>query len=152
MKTRSVVYGVAAIVSGAAWSGLAMLFESMAPNRVPPSALLACGILTGLAVSYVFRGAFRRARAPWEFLLPLATVPFAVCLFAVLVWSSRRVLGYPFSAEPMLPGEELSLVLTAYLVYGLLSLFTPVIYALSLVNQGVMHLILERGLERGVAR
>jgi hypothetical protein len=148
MRARPVVYGVAAVVSGAVWSGLAMLFESMAPNTVPASALLACGILTGLAVSYVFRGAFRRARAPWKFLLPLATVPFAVSLFAVLVWFARRALGHPFSSQAMLPGEELSLVLTGYLVYGLLSMFTPVIYALSLVNQGIMHFILARGVEQ----
>lgn len=147
MRARPVVYGIAAVVRSA-WSGLAMLFESTAPNTVPSSALLACGILTGLAVSYVFRGAFRRARAPREFLLPFATVPFAVSLFAVLVSFARRALGHPFSSQAMLPGEELSLVLIGYLVYGLLSMFTPVIYALSLVNQGIMHLILERGVEQ----
>ncbi len=116
---------------------------------MPFPGLLICGVLTGLAVSYVFRGAFRNARAPRELLLPLMTVPFAVLLFALLVWMARLATGHRFSSRTMLPGEELALILSGYLIYGLLSpLFTPVLYVLALVNQGIMHLILRAGVEQ----
>jgi hypothetical protein len=148
-KSRQISYALTAAVSGAAWSGLALLFESMAPEPIPFPALLVCGVFTGLAVSYVFRSAFRHARAPRELLLPLMTVPFAVLLFGSLVWLARLSTGYHFHSRAMLPGEELTLILSGYVFYGLLSpLFTPVLYVVALANQGIMHLILQASVEQ----
>ena len=67
----------------------------------------------------------------------MVTLPFAIGLFATLVWASRVMLGYHF--EPQLSRRaELGLILETYLVYGLISLVTPLLYVLALVTQRVM--------------
>jgi ABC-type polysaccharide/polyol phosphate export permease len=96
-------------------------------------AYLLCGAGAGLAVSYVFQGAFRRARLPWALLLPLATVPLGVSVFAGLVWAATLGLRYRPAPRYLEVLNDLSL--------GLL-FFYPLVYLLSFINQWVLHLIL----------
>ena len=146
IKHSETRYAIAATLSGLVWFCLALyLDESWAipRNRFAPIAtFLLCGIISGLVVSYVFRGAFRRLRVPWSFFLPLATIPIGVSVFSVLLWYSRTLLGYHFT--PLPPLGELRLILETYLIYSLISLAAAVVYPLSLLNQFILHELLNR--------
>src|SRR5262245_12142397 len=159
MRAREWGYAIAAALSGTLWFGLAFLFDAMGgptgwamPTRHVGElgAFLICGVITGVVVSYLFRPTFRRARFPSELLLPFLTLPFAISLFALLVWVVRLGLGYRFY-EGVPPTRDLTLILEAYFFYSFVSIFLPVLYAFALVNQGVMHLILVSGVEQRVA-
>jgi hypothetical protein len=153
---REYAYAAVAMMSGAAWFAVAALCDSVRGEYIGGTMPLATrgaftlfllsGVATGVIVSYGFRRAFHRARLPWELLLPLATIPFGVSVFAVLVWLTRFALGY--RVPSVLPGEELGIIVMGYLFYALVSLLTPVLYVLALLNQGIMHLILVRGVEQ----
>ena len=157
-RRREFIYAFAAVVSGAVWFALAALCDSTRgeyiggtmPFIAPGAQVLfpLAGIGAGVAVSYGCRNAFRKARLPWELLLPLVTIPFGVSVFAMLVWVARRALSIP--SWGLSPSEELATLLTGYLVYAMLSLLMPVAYALALVNQGIMSHILRGGVEQRV--
>jgi hypothetical protein len=141
--TRGQAYSVAAILSGVLWSLLVCCaFRSVTATGF--GVLLACGSGTGLAVSYVFRGAFRRAQLPWTLFLPLATVPTGVAAFAGFVWAGRLAFGYRSATQYLEVLSDLTL--------GLL-FFYPLVYALALINQWILHLVLvEHGAYRPGSR
>ncbi len=153
---REGIYAFAGALSGALWWDLALLLDLAngagqwtMPTHKPLelTAFLFCGVLTGLAVSYLFRGSFRRAQPPSELALPLMTLPVAIFLFGVLVWLARLALGYRFY-EGQPATRDLELILTTYFFVAFVSVALPVLYVIALLNQGVMHLILVSGTER----
>jgi hypothetical protein len=145
-KHPEMQYAIASIGSGVAWFCLAcFLDEAWAIPRDRMSSVatfLLCGVISGLVVSYTFRGAFRRLRLPWLFFLPLITIPVGVSAFAVLLWLARVLLGYHFSPPPA--QGDLQLILQTYIIYSLVSLAAVIIYPLSLLNQFIVHELLDR--------
>jgi hypothetical protein len=139
-------YAMAAIGSGIVWFVVACFLDeawAIPHDRISSVAtLLLCGVIAGLLVSYTFRGAFRRLRLPWLFFLPLVTIPVGVSAFAVLLWVARVLLGYHFSPPPS--QGDLQLILETYIIYSLISLAVAIIYPLSLLNQFIMHELLNR--------
>jgi hypothetical protein len=103
-KHSAIRYAIAAIGSGVVWFCVACVLDegwAIPHDRISAIAtFLLCGVISGLFVSYTFRGAFRRLRLPWLFFLPLVTIPVGVSAFAALLWSARVLLGYHFSPAP----------------------------------------------------
>jgi hypothetical protein len=142
--TRAQAYAVAAVVSGVLWSLLVYVGKSPSVTATDLVVFLVGGSGTGLAVSYMFRSAFRRARMPWTLFLPLATVPLGVSVFAGLVWAGRLALGYHTATRYL----ELLSDLTLELFF-----FYPLVYVLAFINQWILHLVLvEHGAYRPGAR
>ena len=136
--TKPQAYAVAATLSGLAWFLPVYACQSTAvaspSNSTAFAVFLLCGSGAGLVVSYLFRGAFRRARLPWAFFLPLATVPVGISVFAALVWAARLGFGYRPTTH------DLELVLSDLLT-GML-FFYPIVYVLSFINQWILHVVL----------
>ena len=138
---------------GAAWAALAIVLDgsteadhSWAIPWQNPWVLLStlvAGALTGLLVSSLFEGAFVRVRRPYDLVLPLITIPFALAVFGSLIWCIRMAFGYRFTPE-MTSTRELGLIVTTYLVYGCLSLAGPFLYLLAVVTQRIARSRLEQ--------
>lgn len=95
---------------------------------------LASAVGTGIAVAHAFRWPIQRARAAWSAALPLVVVPVAILVFAGLIWLSRQVSHTSFD-PPLVDRSEFLLIASTYAVYGMLSLFAPVLWALAYINQ-----------------
>ena len=105
-------------------------------------AVILSGVATGLVISVLFRRAFSKKSKVLYFMLPLAMLPVAIALFAVLVWLMRQSLGVRFQTE-ISPLSELRLIVATYL-FVLLTIFAPFLYGLSLLNQSVMRATLRK--------
>ena len=135
-------YLAAAAVTGAAWSLLAFTLDYRVQDMqsmscIPPGVIglvgaLLCGAATGITIAVVFRWLFRRTPKFLFPFLPLLTLPVAIAVFSLLVWLERRALGTPTRFAPR---EELFEILAIYGIYGLISLFMPIVYAVALVTQ-----------------
>lgn len=104
---------------------------------IPPGVIgfvgaLFCGALTGIAVAVLFRRWFSSTPTFLFLLLPALTLPVAIAIFSLLVWMERRVLGTPTRSSP---GEELGVILSIYGIYGLVSIFMPLLYGIALFTQ-----------------
>ncbi len=106
-------------------------------SGIPPGVIgfigaVMCGAITGIAIAVAFRWLFQRTPKFLFSFLPLFTLPAAIALFALLVWLERRALGVPTRFAPR---EELLEILAIYGIYGLISVFMPVLYSVALVTQ-----------------
>jgi hypothetical protein len=135
-------YAVGAVLSGVLWSLLVYVGKSPSVTTTDLAVFLLAGSGTGLAVSYIFRSAFRRARLPWALFLPLATVPAGISIFAGLVWAARIGVG------PVTRYLEVLSDISAAMLF-----LWPVVYALAFINQWVLQRVLvEHGAYRPLSR
>ncbi len=140
-------YLVVAAISGAVWACAAIVLDgateadhSWAIPWQDPLALaliIPGGAIVGVSVGALVRRPLQ-ARSRLTPFLPLVTLPLAIALFATLVWASRAILGYHFTPQ-LSRRAELGLILETYLVYGLVSLMTPLLYVLALLNQRMIR-------------
>ena len=135
------IYLVAAAISGMVWFGVALALDSgwaiPANQFLPLIAAMLCACITGVCISLIFRRAFHRLANGFFVFLPLITLPLAVVTFALLIWIARRL----FDIEPTLSLES---IVGTFALGAFLSVFTPFLLALSLVNQCVMRSLLRR--------
>jgi hypothetical protein len=115
------------------WSLLVYVGKSPSVDATDLAVFLLAGSGTGIAVSYIFRSAFRRARLPWALFLPLATVPASISIFAGLIWAVEFGFGHR-SVTGFL--EILSNLCTALLFLW------PVVYLIAFINQWVLQRVL----------
>lgn len=137
-------YVALSAVSGAIWAVMAVILDgateadhSWAIPWQDPVAL-SLVLIGGATVGVVIGALVRRLTSACSriaLFLPLLTLPLAISLFALFVWGTRVVLGYHFVPQPLGGRSELSLIVETYLVYGLVSLATPFLYGLALLNQ-----------------
>ena len=106
------------------------------------STVILSAVVTGEAISLLFRRVFHNARKTVFFILPIVTLPVAIAMFAVLVWLVRQIFGVHF-VPALSPAGELSLIFGTYLIV-LITLFAPFLYGLALLNQYPMRVILRR--------
>jgi hypothetical protein len=126
-------------VSGGAWFALVSFLDGgwALPLRSAwgLAGAIASAVVTGVAVMHLFQIPIRRARGLAGLALPLATLPTAIVLFSILIWSARRLTGAAFSPT-LSPRAEFELILVIYVFYGLLSVpLTPVLFGLAYLNQ-----------------
>ncbi|SRR6266516_3260805 len=148
-------YLVAGAISGALWSAIALILDS--GWAIPTNSALilfgalCSGVATGVSISLVFRWLFNRTPTLVFLALPLATLPVAITIFAVLLWVARRFAGVHF--EPQVPpSHELRLILETYLTGGLVSIVSPILLGVALLNQCVMRFLLRHAAPRKAAR
>jgi hypothetical protein len=138
--TMAQAYAVGAVLSGVLWSLLVYVGKSPSVTTTDLAVFLLAGSGTGLAVSHIFRSAFRRAGLPWALFLPLATVPAGISIFAGLVWAAR--LG------PVTRGLEFFSDLCTALLFSY-----PMVYLLAFINQwALQRVLLEHGAYRPRSR
>jgi hypothetical protein len=135
-------YVAAAAAAGAAWTLLPFALDYGVQDMQSMSCIprgffgfvgaLICGSITGVAIALAFRILFRFTPTVLSPLLPVLTLPAAIALFSLLVWLERRALGVP---SRFTPPEELFEILSIYGIYGLMSIFMLVLYAVALVTQ-----------------
>jgi hypothetical protein len=155
---KAQAYAGAAVLSGILWFLACYYLDRQGGGMTSQGSAAAfvvfalCGSLTGVVVSYAFRGALRRMRMPWGLLLPLATVPVGICAFTILLWLARAGFGY--RTAPLASwSHELLTILSTYFFYVVVAGLYPLVYALALVNQWILHLILvEHGAYRLASR
>lgn len=137
----NLIYLVAGAISGIVWFGVALGLDSgwaiPTDQFLPLLAAILCASITGVSISLIFRRAFRRLASGFFVFMPLITLPLAVVTFALLIWIARRL----FDIEPALSLES---IVATFVVGALLSIYTPFLLALSLVNQCVMRSLLRR--------
>ncbi|HZM52558.1 MAG TPA: hypothetical protein VFE68_18795 [Vicinamibacteria bacterium] len=136
--------------SGALWFGLAIAFDKGVQDFnypvIPTDSSVAlfmsslCGIATGVAVALLFQRPLLSRSWAVFFGLPLATLPAALIVFSLLVWVTW--LGFGSLEEP--PFLRLGNILGIFLIYGLLSIFAPVLYAFALLNQYLLRSLVQR--------
>ena len=140
-------YIAAAIVAGAVWFLFPLFLDygvgdMQSMSGIPEGALaeaLACGIVTGVIIAFLFRPWFRKSSRRVFLLLPLLTLPTAIVIFSILIWFTRQWLGVHSRFAGV---EELWEILTIYLVYGLFSIFAPVLWAFALLTQYIFRTLL----------
>jgi hypothetical protein len=135
---RRHTYALGATLSGVMWS---LMYYGFEPGRFGGHVTLACfalsGAVTGITVGYLFLWVFQRAHLPLSLVLPFATLPVAVNVFAVSLWLLRLAFGSRTGIFPALPRTVVNDA-------GLIVLvgFWPVFYLLALVTQWVLQVIL----------
>lgn len=135
---REGIYVFAAILSGVFWAWIVDLLGHTTETSSPVGICVyyLFGAVTALAVSYLFRPAFR-ARGAKFFLVPAVTLLFATQFFGLLHWF------WLASYTPPLPSGFLFGVLTTFFIMTFFSLLTPIFYILALLNQSLMRYILD---------
>lgn len=141
------IYVGAGAASGALWFGVALLLDAgwaiPRERTVPFVAAMLCGSTTGILIALLFQRLFHRAPTSFFLILPLATLPVAIMIFAVLLWGARQLLGVHL--QPSLPAlRELRLILETYFFGGLFSVFMPILLLLALATQYAMRFLLKR--------
>jgi hypothetical protein len=127
--------------------GWTWLVEALRGPTQSSSAIAVClyylaGAVTGIAVSFLFRKAFRLSGVKFA-VLPLATLAFACQFFGVWHWAWLS----HFSPVPIEAGF-LGYVLSTFLLMTFMSLLTPIFLALAWVNQWLMRFILTAKYQR----
>ena len=87
---------------------------------------------TGAAVAMAFRRPLLKSSDLFFVSLPLLTLPVALALFALLSWLAW--VGFGTTKDVPL-FHRLGDFLSFFLVYGLISIFTPILFGLALLNQ-----------------
>lgn len=139
-QTRQLV--VAGASSGAAWFVLALAFDKGVQDLNVPviptdglvasTASLLAGVATGVGVALAFRGAWWTHSRWVSRLTPFASLVLGVATFSVLIWLVRILVG----GSPSLGAVgHFQQVLGTFAMYGLMSIFTPVLYACAHVNR-----------------
>ena len=141
------LYLLIGALSGAFWFLIPLSFDSgwgLPHGTLGRIVALGCGIATGLFISSAFARPFRSSSRVGFFVLPVITVPIAITLFSLFLWVARLGLNEHFFPHPA--GGDLRLILESYIFYGLSGLAAPVLYGLALLNQWIMHLVLQRSI------
>jgi hypothetical protein len=145
---KQLLYALAAALSGAFWFLIPLSADSGwgLPQGVFGRIVgVCCGVATGLGISFLFARAFNSPSRVVFLLLPFATLPTAIALFSILLWVARFGLTEDFYRPPPNP-HYLRDILEAYIVYGLFSLGTPILYGLALLNQWIMQVVQRRSI------
>lgn len=136
-------------IAGCVWLGFAMLFDywsydgvrSLIPSsglrEILVSVLVAAS--TGTVILVVFRRAILSGSRRLFFALPVLTLPAAIVLFSVLVWLARLALGSNGSPDWSLHPPGFMVILDGYVMYGLFSVFAPILYVLALATQWMIQ-------------
>ena len=140
---------MAGAISGGLWFLLALAFDNGVRDFnfsvIPTNSHLAyfgsglSGVLTGVGIALLFHRLLLSKSRVVFFALPIATLSTAIVTFSILIWITWLALGN-HAGVPAL--GRLADILSIFLVYGLMSLFTPVVYACALLNQYVLRAVI----------
>jgi hypothetical protein len=136
-------------VSGSAWFLLALAFDKgvedfnipVIPSNgiVATAASLLGAIVTGVCLALAFRTAWTSRSRLVLWATPLALLTLGIVGFSVCTWLVWLLVGGPSSVRP---ADQFQQVLGTFVVYGLLSVFTPVLYMLAFLNQvAIRHML-----------
>ncbi|MEO6034243.1 MAG: hypothetical protein ABIQ35_03210 [Verrucomicrobiota bacterium] len=154
-KRQNFTYVVVAAISGIIWFGIALVLDSgwAIPTKqiLPFIGAMLCACLTGLFVSLLIYKPSRQTSHVIFICLTFATLPLAVLVFALLLWMMRRLLGIEFQPA-VSTSHELELIVSTYLLGGLLSIFTPFLLILSIANNYLMRFLVQRQIKESVPR
>jgi hypothetical protein len=135
-------------LSGVVWFLLALLFDRGVQDfnisgLIPVTTFWAgvasalSGAVTGACIAVVFRRWIRSPSRVVLFTLPIVTLPTAIVVFAVLIWTVRLPFELPYQ-------PSLLQVVDNFLLYGVMSIFTPILYGCALLNQYAIREVAER--------
>lgn len=135
--------------SGAVWFLLAMLFDKggrdfnvpviPSDGLIPLAASLLGGVATGIVVTFALRRAWLTRSRVLLLMAPLAALVLAIITFSLTTWLVWLVVGELSRLGPL---GQLQQVLGTFAIYGLMSLFTPILYLLAHLNQFVVRRVL----------
>jgi hypothetical protein len=102
-------------------------------NSIPAIlASLIGGVATGVVVALAFRRAWISQSRLVRVATPLAALIVGIAVFSVCVWIVWLLFGAPSSLRP---AEQFVNVVDTFMVYGLVSVFTPFAYLMAWLTQ-----------------
>ena len=142
-------YIAAAALAGAVWFLFPLFLDYGVADMQSMSGIpeggsaeaLVCGMLTGIIIAFLFRPLFRKASQRVFVLLPFATLPTAIVIFSVLIWLTRQWLGVHSRFVGI---SELWEILSIYLIYGLFSIFSPILWGFAFLTEYLFRVFLTR--------
>lgn len=133
---------LAGAVSGGVWHLLALAFDKGLQDFnypvIPIDSWLDVVIgwfaaaITGAVIAAAFQRPMLRGSRVAFFTLPILTLPAALTIYSTLIWLSRLGLGSNEGAPPLYGVDQ---ILSIFFMYGLVSVFTPILYCLALATQ-----------------
>ena len=141
----------AGAVSGGLWFLLALAFDKGVHDFnfpvIPTNSLAAwiasglCSVATGVCMALLFHRLLLSRSKLVFYALPIAMLPCAIAAFSILIWVAWVALG---NRSGVVPLHRLVDILSIFLIYGLISLFTPLLYGCALLNQYALRSVLGR--------
>jgi len=99
------------------------------------------GMVTGIVIALIFRRLFL-VRSKLAFAcLPLATLPTAIVIYSILIWFVALLFEERTDSSALM---ALVGITTTYLIYGLMTIFTPLLYGIALLSQFAFRTLLKR--------
>jgi hypothetical protein len=142
---------IAGALSGGLWFLLALAFDKGVQDFnfpvIPTNNLSAwiasgfSGVATGVCMALLFHRLLVSRSKVVFFTLPIAMLPTAIVAFSLLIWVAWFALGNRSGVDPL---RRLVDILSIFLIYGLISLFTPLVYGCALLNQYALRSLLGR--------
>ena len=88
-------------------------------------------MVSGVIMANIFSRCLLNKSKLYFFLLPIITLPVAIVLFSTFIWLIWRLSK---TLNPALPTHDFIKIFSTYAIYGLLSIFSPLLYAAALIT------------------